>query len=171
MKGKPKRERVRLDDEQDSRRINREERDAAGRFRPGNRASSGRRTQRAQLAAAFREAVTPAEVAGIARRLVGKAAKGDTYAARVLLDRTIGRPITAPPAASILDLGPLDSAERCAAAAALVAREAAAGAVDLDTARALSDLIAAALRAFELADLEQRVLLLESMNRELGERQ
>jgi hypothetical protein len=76
-------------------------RDASGRFAPGNPGGPGaiahERTKRAgELRQALHAAVTPEDMAAIARALIDKAKSGDVAAARELLDRIIGRPTPAP---------------------------------------------------------------------------
>ncbi len=77
-------------------------RDASGRFAPGNPGGPGaiahERTKRArELRQALHDAVTPEDVAAVARALVDRAKAGDVAAARELLDRIIGRPLPAEP--------------------------------------------------------------------------
>lgn len=75
-------------------------RDASGRFAPGNPGGPGalahERTKRArELRQALHDAVTPEDMAAVARALIDKAKSGDVAAARELLDRIIGRAIPA----------------------------------------------------------------------------
>lgn len=75
-------------------------RDASGRFAPGNPGGPGaiahERTKRArELRQALHDAVTPEDMAAVARALIDKAKAGDVAAARELLDRIIGRAIPA----------------------------------------------------------------------------
>jgi hypothetical protein len=77
-------------------------RDAGGRFAVGNSGGPGaiahERTKRARaLRQALHDAVTPEDMAAVARALIDKAKAGDVAAARELLDRIIGRPLPAPP--------------------------------------------------------------------------
>lgn len=77
-------------------------RDASGRFAPGNPGGPGaiahERTKRArELRQAMHDAVTPQDMAAIARALIDKAKAGEVGAARELLDRIIGRPLPAEP--------------------------------------------------------------------------
>jgi hypothetical protein len=70
-------------------------RDASGRFAAGNRAGKGnphaRRAQR--LRAELFRAVSPGDLKEIVAALVQSAKKGDTVAAREVLDRVLGRPV------------------------------------------------------------------------------
>jgi len=72
------------------------ERDARGRFLPGNQAAKGHRHPHARravkLAEAFCETVKVADIRAVAKKLVQMARKGDLQAIRELLDRTLGRP-------------------------------------------------------------------------------
>lgn len=77
-------------------------RDASGRFALGNPGGPGaiahERTKRARaLRQALHDAVTPEDMAAVARALVERAKAGDVAAARELLDRIIGRPLPAEP--------------------------------------------------------------------------
>ncbi|MEO8494174.1 MAG: DUF5681 domain-containing protein [Planctomycetota bacterium] len=71
-------------------------RDARGRFAPGN--SGGPGNPQAKKTAALRMAmltcVTIKDLRDIVKALVRKAKAGDVAAAREVLDRTIGRPVT-----------------------------------------------------------------------------
>lgn len=68
-------------------------RDNRGRFAEGNPGGPGnplaKRT--AEVKQAFLNAVTPDDVGDIARKLVEQAKAGDTVAARIVLDRILGR--------------------------------------------------------------------------------
>lgn len=66
-------------------------RDRSGRFTAGNSFSRGRSSRSAELRKAFTEAVTDEDVAEIARSLVDLAKGGDIAAAKVVLDRCIGK--------------------------------------------------------------------------------
>jgi hypothetical protein len=75
-------------------------RDAGGRFAHGNPGGPGaiahERTKRARaLRQALHDAVTPEDLAAVARALVDRAKAGDVAAAKELLDRIIGRPLPA----------------------------------------------------------------------------
>jgi len=75
------------------------ERDARGRFLPGNKAAKGHQHPHARravkLAEAFSSAVKAADIKAIAKKLVEMARNGDLQAIRELLDRTLGRPALA----------------------------------------------------------------------------
>jgi len=71
--------------------------DQHGRFVRGNKGGPGNPLARqvAALRFALTNAVTPADFRAIAKKLVSLAKAGDTTAARVLFDRTIGLPMAA----------------------------------------------------------------------------
>ena len=66
---------------------------AAGKFKPGNTAARGHGgpRDRAALVDALRGAITPEEVAQLARVMLRRALRGDVRAAGLLLDRVLGR--------------------------------------------------------------------------------
>lgn len=73
------------------------ERDTGGRFLPGNKAAKGNPHARhvAQLRAALMRAVTPSDIQEIITSLVTAAKGGDINAARIILERTLGKPLEA----------------------------------------------------------------------------
>src|SRR5205814_10512743 len=72
--------------------------DANGRFAPGNKGGSGNPFARqvAALRQALLDAVSPDDLADIARALADKAKRGDVAAAKVLLTYLVGKPAPAP---------------------------------------------------------------------------
>ncbi|MGC3971003.1 MAG: hypothetical protein QM775_27815 [Pirellulales bacterium] len=68
---------------------------AIGRFRPGNRFGCHRNRQASRFRAALLRIITPADITTVMRALVAKAKAGDLDAVRLLLDRTIGKPVAA----------------------------------------------------------------------------
>jgi len=73
------------------------DRNEKGRFLPGNRAAKGNPYARhvAKLRAALMRAVTPLDVQEIIDSLVRAAKAGDINAARIILERTLGKPLEA----------------------------------------------------------------------------
>jgi len=71
------------------------ERDARGRFLPGNRCAKGnphaKKVQ--QLRSTLMRSVTGSELRSIIKSLLAKAAGGDVHAAKLILDRTLGPPV------------------------------------------------------------------------------
>lgn len=70
------------------------ERDQRGRFAAGNRAGQGNKLagQVAKLRASLIRGVTEADMRAIIKALVKKARGGDVAAAKIVLERTLGRP-------------------------------------------------------------------------------
>lgn len=68
-------------------------RDALGRFAEGNPGGPGNPLAKrvADVKRAFLEAVTVEDIAAIARRLVQDARAGDNVAAKIILERTLGK--------------------------------------------------------------------------------
>lgn len=75
-------------------------RDRFGRFQPGNPGGPGNPnlSRQGELQAAVRTAITPQELGQVLRKLLALALEGDTTAARILLDRVLGRVAEAPTA-------------------------------------------------------------------------
>jgi hypothetical protein len=73
------------------------DRDAQGRFTPGNQCSRGNPFARkcAELRKALVNAVTPQDISEIVAKLIEKAKAGDAAAARVLFSYALGKPATA----------------------------------------------------------------------------
>lgn len=82
------------------------DRDARGRFAPGNPGGPGNPHARqvARLRAALLEAVTPADVREIIAVVVEAARGGDLAAAKLLFDRLLGPPVEADLIARIEEL-------------------------------------------------------------------
>jgi len=66
------------------------------KFAKGNKAAVGHKDPRHEykiaLATAVQRAVTPDDIRDIVQAMVQKAKKGDTFAAREVLDRVLGKP-------------------------------------------------------------------------------
>jgi len=72
-------------------------RDRKGRFAAGNQAAKGNPHQKAaqRFRAALMETVKPADLKAVVRTLVATAKAGEPWAIKELLDRTVGRPVSA----------------------------------------------------------------------------
>jgi len=72
-------------------------RDRKGRFAAGNQAAKGNPHQKAtqRFRATLMETVKPADFRAVVRKLVAKAKAGEPWAVKELLDRTVGRPVSA----------------------------------------------------------------------------
>ncbi len=82
----------------DTKRAKRADRDPhSGRFVAGNPGGPGNpyAARVAELRSALLEAVTPGDLAAIVRSLVQAARSGDVAAAKIVFERTLGRPLEA----------------------------------------------------------------------------
>lgn len=140
-------------------------RDTGGRFRPGNPGGPGRKPEQAaeKLRRAVEEAITPDHLAAVMRRVLRQALEGNLTAARILLERTCGRPSQAPtPGAAVgMDLPSLQSSTDCLQAVDRLAEGVCSGAVDREAAKILLDVIQVRLKAIEVNELEGRLAELE----------
>lgn len=98
------------------------------------------------------DAVSPEDVAGIMQTLRDLALGGDVGAARVLLDRLLGKPREQQPDLRI-QLPELDNAEQVAQAVRLVVQAVAAGQLPAADGRVIVDLLGAVLESGEVAHL------------------
>ena len=73
------------------------DRDARGRFLPGNSGGPGRPPAASvhEHRAALVNAVTPDDIRAVARMLVDRALEGDVGAAKLLFERLLGAPVAA----------------------------------------------------------------------------
>jgi hypothetical protein len=143
------------------------DRDTNGRFAPGNRGGPGRPRGRGdELRQAAEDAVTPEHVGALMRRALRMALEGNLAAMRFVMERVCGRSADAPaqPAASLeLELPRLNTAADCNAALQLIADGIAAGTLDREATKMLTDVIMARLKAIEVGDLEKRLGELEAI--------
>lgn len=139
-----------------------EGRDQHGRFAAGNKHGRGspHAARLHELQTAVRQAIEPGDLAGVMGSLLAQARDGDTAAAKVLLDRVMGRPRIEQVAESI-ELPSIGTAEGCLEAMAEIVKAAAEQRIDTDTARQLSDLVELGRRAVETVALETRLALIE----------
>jgi len=116
----------------------------------------------AELQATVREAVTPEGLKEVLERLHKDAKGGDVQAARVLLDRVLGRPAPAREAIQ-LDLGDElhEGSQGVAKASARIAAAVARGDMSAEDGSRAAAILQVTLRAHELASVEARLEALE----------
>ena len=96
------------------------------------------------------------------RKCAMLALQGNLQALRILLDRACGRPGDVPLGEPLdFSLPNLRTAAACATAMDKVAAGVTAGTIDIATAKALTDIVLARMKAIELNDLETRIGELE----------
>ena len=128
-----------------------EERNQRGQFLRGNKAGRGRGSD--PLRIALREAITPEDLEAVVSRLIASAKKGSVRAAQLLFSYAIGTPRQVQSFGNVT-LPKLDGAESCAEASTVIAEAAATGALGLDDARAMAELLGFASDQYRLAELE-----------------
>lgn len=146
-----------------------DERDSAGRFKPGNRGGPGNPRVRklGEFQAAVRKAVTPQELANVLVRMRDIAMDSQDEAsaiaaARVLLERCLGKPEAAPRVIeAALDIGDVASPQDLAEARRRVLEAVLSGEIEVDDAAALMGAVDQTAVA-ELASLSDRMAKLES---------
>jgi hypothetical protein len=116
----------------------RDGRDRRGRFKPGSEGGPGRPPGRPWLARALANCVSPAEAQALIRSLYKRALAGNMTAARLVLERMAGPPISARTIV-LPELGEALTAEQ---GLAVIVKAVAAGQVDVDTGKALASLLA-----------------------------
>ncbi|MBD3335253.1 MAG: hypothetical protein GF355_07025 [Candidatus Eisenbacteria bacterium] len=122
----------------------------------------------AALQKAVRAALSPEEIAAVIRALRDRAIEGDVQAARVLLDRILGRPGPEQPAEDgngsrdVVGLGRLATADDAAEAIGAVLAAAGSGRITPPEAMQLAGVIETARRVIETQQLEGRLARLES---------
>lgn len=138
------------------------ERDASGRFQPGNLTSrkGGNPALRrlGELQTAVREAATADDVRAVLAALKERALSGDCASASVWLQRTCGAPRTFVE----VDLPAIGTAADFGAAMRAILADVAAGRLDLEAAQRLSELAAATAEAALVEQVEARVVALEA---------
>lgn len=159
------RRRIEDPDEPDANGPDRDRADVRTRFGPGNKAAVGRSSKGAELERALRAAVTPADLADVAAKMLAKAKRGDVRAAHWLTDRMIGRARQAEREGPGLLLT-VDNAAACTRSHAAIFNALASGALTLDDARELTELVALARDTCLVAELEGRIQLLEDAREE-----
>ncbi|MFO1052228.1 MAG: hypothetical protein U1F36_08445 [Planctomycetota bacterium] len=106
---------------------------------------------------ALLDAVEPRMVEAIAKRLVKAALEGDVAAAKVVLDRTLGR--SAP---AVFRMPRIESTADLPGALNQILRAAARGAISPEDAARFASIVDAAGRAIAAAEIEERLARLES---------
>jgi len=139
------------------------QRDQGGRFRPGWKGGPGNPKLRhlAELQATVQDAVSPRMLEGVMKNLVKLALGGDVGAARLLLDRVLGK-VRESPAETAFKLPRVKSVGDLPGALNKVMQAAARG--DIDTAEALqfATMIDMTGRALAAAEVDERLTRLET---------
>jgi hypothetical protein len=122
----------------------------------------------AEYRAAMREAVTPTQLRAVLRKLVSKAKGGDVLAAKVLLDRTLGKATAAPATddAAKVDLPTLATTADTVAASNAILQALGEGRLSAEDAARYATIVELARRTLETHDLAERLAALE---REAGQ--
>ena len=130
-----------------------------GRFASGNRAGRGNPFARrsATLLQALLDAVEPRMVEAIAKRMVKAALEGDVAAAKVVLDRTLGRGTPV-----VFRMPRIESAADLPGALNQILRAAARGAISPEDAARFAGIVDVAGRALAAAEIEERLQRLET---------
>jgi len=138
-------------------------RDKRGRFVTGCAGGPGNPHLKhlASLQSAVRDAVSPDDLRGVLRKLVALAGSGDVHAARVLLDRCLGKPN--PEARHIaFELPSLGSSSDILAAFVAVAQSVASGELAIEDAGQIGRLLEGVTKAREATEVEERINALEA---------
>lgn len=139
-------------------------RDKAGRFKPGHSLpgpGNPHLKHAGALQKAVREAVTADELKTVMQKLRDLAGTGDVAAARLLIERCIGKPIDEPRPFAI-ELPELTDAKGVADAMRCVAAAAAAGDMTPSDAAAVTGVLRQVADATTFAELDQRIAELEA---------
>ncbi len=140
-------------------------RDERGRFLPGGAGGPGRPSVRTvdRLRQAVEEAVTPEHLTAVMRRLTRAALEGNIPAARIVLERSCGKPVESPPAGAPItfEMPRMRTAAECNAAVERIGEAVCRGDVDREAAKLMLDVIQTRLKAIEVTDFEQRLAELE----------
>ena len=137
-------------------------RDSRGRFTQGNPGGPGNPNFRriAEYRASIARACSPEDLEAVIQKLVEQAREGNIPAARVLLDRVVGRPRELGQAVDV-ELPAMESAADAVKASNAVLSAIAEGRATADEASRLAGVIEIARRTVETAVLEERVAQLE----------
>lgn len=141
------------------------QRDSRGQFLPGNKVGQGNPHLRrlAEYRQALNASLTPEKVARIVDRLVKLADKGDVQAAKVLLERALGKAKVAPDATEPLDLGidSLSTVEDVKKASQSILQAMTDGRLTPDDGAKLAAIVELVRRSIETQELETRIAALE----------
>lgn len=149
----------------------REKRDVkTGRFLKGHCGGPGNPNiaRLAEYRKAMREAVTPGQLRAVLRKLLSKAQGGDVLAAKILLDRTLGK-VTAAPATGDLaavELPTLATTADTVSASNAILRALGEGRLTPDAAAKYATIVELTRRTLETHELAERLAVLE---REAGQ--
>lgn len=140
-------------------------RDEHGRFAKGNPGGPGNPYARrqAEYQAAIQDVVSPQRFRGVLTVLLKAVLeRGDIQAARLLMDRVLGKPRAEPIAEGAMDMPKgLDSAADVSKAANALLQGIATGVIAPEDAQKTAVIIEMARRAIETEDLERRLTNLE----------
>lgn len=140
-------------------------RDQGGRFAPGNTGGPGRSRGRGyELQRAAQEAVTPEHMQAMVRKALFMALNGNLAAMRFVAERTLGRAPEAPAlegAPIDITLPRLQTIDDCMVGIDRVQDALTRGAIPLEVAKALIDVVTIRVKAIEVRDLEKRLTELE----------
>ena len=135
-----------------------------GRFASGNPGGPGRPKGRheTELRRAAQDAATPDMVRGVLRKVAMQALQGNLTAARIFLERTLGRPAEVPTCEPLgIDPPKLRTAAECTAAIQKLTDALCRGGIDVIQGNVLLDAIATQAKLIEVSDLEVRLAQLE----------
>jgi hypothetical protein len=135
-------------------------RDGKGRFAPGN---SGRPPGARNRVTAAAEAVLDDGLGEVAQKCLDLAKEGNTACILALLKMRIPA-VRESSAQESIELRQLTSPQDALAALRQIVEAAASGQIDADHARALTSIVDAFLRTFQIVDLDERVRALETAN-------
>lgn len=139
-------------------------REPDGKFAVGNPGGPGRPKGRreSELRQAASEALTPVVVKSVLRKVAVKALEGNLHAARIVLERALGRPEEAATAQPLDIAAPrLRTAADCTAALQKISDALIAGAIDVGAANVLVDLIKTQANLIDKGVLEAQLAELE----------
>ena len=140
-------------------------RDGNGRFAQGYGGGPGRpRGKGYDLMRAAQDAITAEHVAAMMRRALRMALEGNLAAMRFVAERTMGRAPEAPAAEGApldMTLPRLHTIDDCMVGIDRVHDALTRGAISVDVAKALIDVVSVRVKAIEVRDLEKRLTELE----------